>query len=503
MRTKPEDPALLERQLALFFRVWAFVVFCDRAVRGTSDAGWSVAIVVCAALLMLRPGSVTRIALLSAVHLAWYLRGYAERADIHWHIAGMMHLTCLLAIGAAWLRVQRPPRLSDLHPAVAPVARWLFAIGLMSAGFAKLNNGFFNPEVSCAVALLEFQRTNFPFWLIPNVPITQWVAMVSTVLAELGAPLLLLFRPTRTAGYAVALGLCLVIGLNPVAYLFEFAGEFLAMSIFFASPARIAAGLDALAPVRGLLAQGLLAQGLLAQGLLAPLRRIARFSAGGSAYLLGRPVRGLAVGLLGLLGLGVLVFGWGSFDFRIVRLEVCRAVYVVGLGLYAVVLGIGTVMVRAREPRLQVLPTPWFVAVVPLIFLGGEVCTYIGLKHIPTMTMAANNATSTAWSNHLLVNPVPAFEFNRVVRIKQSSDKRLKAGQEMVWLRFSDWIARHPRATVDYVVAGVPGHAEGALEGSRADARFVRSIWPGLLRLDSQVFPRRSPDCSHRVGDKH
>ena len=479
MPTDPAHPRMIERQLALFFRVWAFVVFCDRAVRGTSDTVWSVAIVLSAGLLFQRPGSVGRVALLSAVHFTWYLRGYAARADIHWHIAAMMHLTFLVGIGWSWLRDRRSPRLASLYPSVAPVARWVFAICMVSAGFAKLNTGFMDPSVSCAVALLEFQRTVFPYSLIPNTPVMQWVAMVSTIVAEIGAPLLLLVRPLRLAGYVLTVGLFVFIGTNPVGYLFEFAGEFLAFSIFYASPAWIAAGLDGVAPVRGL---------------LAPLSRL--FSG-------GRAVRRLLLQAVGLAGLGVLVFGTGVLDLRDVRLEACRAVYVVGLGLFTALLAIGAVMVKDREPRLSVLPSPWFLVGVPLVFLAGEVSTYIGLKHIPTMTMAGNNATSTAWSNHLLVNPVPRWDFNRLVRIKASSDKRLQRGEEMVWLRFSDWMARHPRATVDYVVDGVPVHAEGAPDGKRVDPTFERSVWPGLLRLDSQVFPRRSPDCGHRVGEKH
>lgn len=461
----PSPPA---RQLSLFFGIWAVVVFYDRAVRGTTDTWWSVAIVLCAGLVVMRPRAAGRVGLLSAVHLAWYVAGYTRRADVHWHVAALLHLSVLLALLLLGLRHRRAPTFAELHPAIAPVARWIFVIGVLAAGFAKLNTGFVDPATSCAVDLFRYQRTVLPYALLPDAPWSRALAIVVTLMAELGAPLLLLCRATRPAGFVLTFGFFLLIGTNPVGYLYEFAGLFVALALFFAGP--------------DVVDQGLRTVALGVRATMAPLLPVL-------VHL--RLVR-MPLLLLGAVAAGVLAFGSGPLDAHVLRLYVCRVVFVVGLAGLSVVLIAGS---RGRtSPRLPILPRPLLLLWVPAVFLAGEITPYIGLKHTPTMTMAANNALSTQFSNHLIVNPVPAWSFNRVVTIRHSSDRGLKAGFQMVWVAFASYLAAHPEATVRFEV-------DGKIETVTRvgdDPRFQRrSVLPALLRLGQEHYPVRTPRCGH------
>jgi hypothetical protein len=453
------------RQVALFFRCWAVVVFYDRAVRGTNDSAWSVAIVLAATAVVLWPESLAAVTALSAVHLTWYLQGYTARADMHWHVAALLHLAVVTWVVGTLVRQRRVPRVGDMHGALAPVARWLVVVGLFSAGFAKLNTGFLDPSTSCAVDMFLYQRTAFPYSLLPDAPWAYRAAMGLTLVSEMGSPLLLLWRRTRPAGFVLGFTFLFIIGTNPVGYLFEFAGLFLAMSLFFAAPDTIGRGLD---EVGRFLPTGWL-----------PKKTGSRGRAALTAALVACAL--------------VLALGWGRLDMRDLRLEVCRVVFVVGVLALSLVLVAG----RGRWPAraLPLAPQPRILLLVPLIFLLGELTPYIGLKHAPTMTMAANLAVSSEFDNHLLVHPIPRWSFNRVVTIRSSSDKHLERGTRMVWLAFADYLAEHPRISVEFEVEGKVEQVARAGE----DPRFQHpSMLPELLHLDDVRYPRASPKCSHR-----
>lgn len=469
----PAKPADAGRHVQLFFVAWSIVVLYDRAVRGSTDSAWSAAIVACCALLVANPRSVVCAGLLAGVHLTWYLQGYVERANVHWHVAAMVHLAILLSIGAELVRGRRVPQLADLHATLAPVLRAAFVILVFAGGFAKLNAGFLDPELSCAVALVEFQRTVFPLSLVPPWPWLDTAAIGLTLVAELGAPLLVLARVTRPLGLAITLGFFALVGVNPVNYLFEFAGEFVAMSVFFVAPATAAAGLAVVVPAARSFVPAVVLRS-----------RWARFIAP--------------------LAMGAVTWDRGPLDLRDARLGLCRLSFVVGVGAIAAVLGIGARRRRgAPAAGLSVLPERGLALAVPLLLAAGEATPYLGLQHAPTMTMAGNLVISAAFSNHLVVSSVPTFEFNRVVRVVASSDPRLPRGTKQAWIAFSDWMARHPKAVVDYVVQGdhTLQHAPAAVGGVRPGRAFRSSPWPTVLRLDSQHIRLRSQRCGHSVSE--
>lgn len=445
----------------------------DRAVRGSTDSGWSAAIVACCALLVANPRSVGWAGLLAGVHLAWYVHGYVEQANVHWHVAAMVHLALLLSIGAELVGARRVPQLADLHPTLAPVLRAAFVILVFAGGFAKLNAGFLDPELSCAVALVEFQRTVFPLSLLPRWPWLDTAAIGLTLVAELGAPLMVLARLTRPLGLVITVFFFALVGVNPVNYLFEFAGEFLALALFFVPAATVAAGLAVVVPAA---------------------RR----------FVPARVLRWRWARFIAPLAMVAVAWDRGPVDLRDARLALCRLSFVVGVGALAAIVGIGALRTRgASLPTHSVLPKRGLVLLVPLLLAAGEATPYIGLQHAPTMTMAGNLVISAAFSNHLVVSSVPTFDFNRVVRVVASSDPRLPRGTKRTWLAFSDWMARHPKAAVDYVVQGENAvqHAVAGVGGGRPGQPFSRSSIPRLLRLDSQRIRLRSYRCGHSVSE--
>jgi len=96
----------------------------------------------------------------------------------------------------------------------------------------KLNWDYFNIDVSCA-AQLHREIAAYFGGLVPTAPWALKVTAVGSLLFELGIPLLLFFRRTRLAGYAVAIGFHLWLSIHPAAGIFSFTSLILALLIFF------------------------------------------------------------------------------------------------------------------------------------------------------------------------------------------------------------------------------------------------------------------------------
>ena len=197
--------ATAPRQLhGLAFAVWAFALAVgvlihewQRAQPPLTTTGLTV---VLAIGVLLRPWSVLRVmALLASVALE--LVADLPNVFNHTLVIGVVSITLLVWWPIAFLRSSEQARDPGyVFSSIAPFLRAAFVIVMYAAAIAKLNSGFFDVSVTCAVWIID---------AIPRVSIPTGFAglmIVVGVIVEFLIPTLLLFRRTRFLGILVAIG---------------------------------------------------------------------------------------------------------------------------------------------------------------------------------------------------------------------------------------------------------------------------------------------------------
>ena len=200
-----------QRLHGLAFAVWAFAVAVgvlihdwQRAQPPLSTTGLTV---VLAVGVLLRPWSVLRVMALLA-SMALELVADLPNVFNHTLVIGVVSVALLVW----WLLVVL--RSSDdardpgyVFSSIAPFLRAAFVIVLYSAAISKLNTGFFDASVTCAVWILD---------AIPRVSTPSGFAaplILGGVIVEFLLPTLLLFRRTRFLGILIGMGFGVVTAL--------------------------------------------------------------------------------------------------------------------------------------------------------------------------------------------------------------------------------------------------------------------------------------------------
>jgi hypothetical protein len=484
-QTTDDAQSPLTLQGTVFGVLWATTLLYDRVVRGMAVDPWSLAVVVAAVAVLLRPSCVGRLVTLAVVHLVWFGFHVSHALYIHWFLTAIVDT--VIVVGAVATRLQGPLTHARLTSTVASSLRWILLIALFSAGFSKLNTSFLNPDTSCAVALLEFQRVTFPFSLLPDASWTQSAAIYVTLIAELGAPLMLCVRRTRMLGMLLAAGFFFLIGTNPQAKLYEFSTIFVSLMLFFA-PAELFVrirdqlrGHAAAARVRWLLAS-------------AAWRRARPFLVAALVYL------------------GVYLVSYSEIEplAREHRFFVARLSYAVGLPALVALYVWGCFVLRTTQQSAvpMLFSRPRALLVLPLLFFVHEASTYLGYKRSPTVTMAGNLMIERGYSNHIVVTGLPELEGNRVVTLVRSSDPLFdgKGRRGVTWAGFRDYLARNPDTSVTFELEGV----RESITRAGDDPRFAHpSFWDALLTRSGDRHPHGRPytfrlldgdkRCHHRV----
>ncbi|MEM7325333.1 MAG: hypothetical protein AAF531_19755 [Actinomycetota bacterium] len=119
-------------------------------------------------------------------------------------------------------------------PVAAPAIRSALLIGYGSIAISKLNTGFFDLAVSCAVVFADELLGPFGPGGGP-VGLPAWSAVWLTAGIELVIPVLLVVGRTRRLGLAVALTFHLVLALDPVSHIWDFSATLLPMFLLFGS----------------------------------------------------------------------------------------------------------------------------------------------------------------------------------------------------------------------------------------------------------------------------
>ena len=178
-------------------------------------------------------GGVAAASVLAFPKARWPLAALAfAAAGLYWHEAPIVgnHLLLLAAIALA-VAVESALRPEPARALAAARLGVLVFYGF--AAFAKLNEGFFDPETSCAPFYLNESADSLG---LPNLATTtgaRWAAILLTVAIEASIPILLLVRRTRTFGVMLALGFHAVVALDRTHQFFDFSAVLSAVFVTF------------------------------------------------------------------------------------------------------------------------------------------------------------------------------------------------------------------------------------------------------------------------------
>ena len=397
---------------------------------GFEVASPHLAVVLTAFAVLARPSSVRRFLLMLGVETA-VVAAEMPGAGSHTLMVGVLG-ACVLAF-TAWLgvRERRLPEAGELFERLAPFARASLVVLYAAAALAKLNGGFFDPAVSCGVALsssIAFFDPELLRGASLDLPAT-W----GTVLVEASLPVLLVVRRTRSAGLVLGCLFHLVLAL---AGNVPFSSLVLALYVAFLP------------------------------GMSAALRRPA----------LGRRARLLVLGGLGAgwLAAAALLDPVPSPDTGLVAWATRGVVVAEALAGLVLVLGL-----RTTPPVRLTLRAghPVFAAGVALLVLNAA-GPYLGLKTESAFTMFSNLQTEAGSWNHAFVpEAVRVFPYqDRLATVVASNEpallRRTSGGTRIVEFELQRFVHQHPGTWARYTLR--PGGEErSAGPGGGGGARLV------------------------------
>jgi len=291
----------------------------------------------------------------------------------------------------------------------APILRIELLVFYAFRALHFLNEGFFDPEKSCAV---RFYRVTAD--LLPFLPVEPWALALSPYViyaTETAVPLLLLFPFTRRAGIVFALGFHYVVAFTSY---FGFTSILFALFLLF----DIDRVTTTVGRLRGRLAEALPgASGARDRGFLAARGLLA--VAGGVALWQGAWIHELRPSLWHVYGALLIALYLAARPWRRdEREEAERPAYL--------------------RPRTAVL------VVLPLLVVFNGMNPYLGLKTETSFSMFTNLHTERGNSNHLFMpDSLQVFDFQRdTVRTLAGSDL-FPAGRHMTWFELRTRVAEH------------------------------------------------------------
>ncbi|HJQ96612.1 MAG TPA: HTTM domain-containing protein [Acidimicrobiia bacterium] len=137
----------------------------------------------------------------------------------HWVVAGLAGLAILASRGD-------PNR-------YLPALRWIFLIFYGFSAFAKLNSGFFDPSVSCAVFYANQSLDGFGLGPLPAESPLRTVIIWLTAGLELAVVPMLLVKRTRFLGILMASAFHIIISFDLNQHFYDFTAVLLALLVPF------------------------------------------------------------------------------------------------------------------------------------------------------------------------------------------------------------------------------------------------------------------------------
>ncbi|MGH8926318.1 MAG: hypothetical protein ACRDWA_17075, partial [Acidimicrobiia bacterium] len=114
-----------------------------------------------------------------------------------------------------------------------PALRWIFIVFYGFAAFAKLNSGFFDPSVSCAVFYANQSLLGFGLGPLPEGSLLRALVVWATAGVELLILPLLLIRRTRYAGVVLATVFHILISFDLNQHFYDFSSILIALLVCF------------------------------------------------------------------------------------------------------------------------------------------------------------------------------------------------------------------------------------------------------------------------------
>jgi hypothetical protein len=355
----------------------------------------------------------------------------------HWVVAGLASLAIILTGG-------NPGR-------YFLALRWIFVIFYGFAAFAKLNSGFFDPSVSCAVFYANQSLDGLGLGPIPASSSTRNLLIWLTAAIELAVVPLLVIRRTRFAGLVLATAFHLLISFDLNQHFYDFTAVLIALLISFL-PERTAAQL--IRPLPGIW------------------------------WRSGR------VALIALSVFLVVIAVLPSNNATLAILERLPFVAWSPIALYGFYR-----LVRSGHSGDQLdWRLGWVAGGVVLLTLFNGITPYTEIKTAYGFNMYANLFTAQGRSNHFLIrNTVPLRDdYVDPVEIIESSDPGLEIYEDMGYLiaypQFRRYLAAKPTTAVKYR----RGSEEYELTGSSPPPDPGPSWWRffPLRALDTHDPPR-------------
>ncbi|MDQ3935145.1 MAG: HTTM domain-containing protein [Actinomycetota bacterium] len=422
-----------QRASAAHFSIFAFLFAAAVLFHQNRLSDWEVLSVhallsLVALAVLLRPSSLPRFAaLLVALFVDWAVHMPVVVNHI-WAVA-VFGAGVLVAAAIALARGRRwPLDGGELYERFAPVLRNCVVLVYLFAAVAKMNEGFLDSDVSCAVAMTDDLLDWLPFDATAGWQHSP--AIWGTIAIELAIPALLFFRRTRLLGIAAGVPFHIVLALSGHVPFSGFAMAFYSLFLPPDFPERL---------VR-------------LRERFPPLGRAAARIAGLARSPLAFPA--LALGWL-VCALLVVDNARTEFDRGTTIAFVLYAAVLAGVAVLALLDG-RPVVPRERAFRL---PHPAW-AVVPLLFAANAVSPYLGLKTQVSFTMYSNLQTEgDLWNHEVVPESVRVFGLqDDLVTIVSSSDERLTeasdSGTRFVWQDFRRRMLKNPDTRVTYERGG-------------------------------------------------
>lgn len=214
-----DDSRAAYHQIVVFNALWAVAHLGHFIRKGQHMSALVWLIFFLSVALLIRPGSRVRLSLLALAQLIfWATR--TPNTDNHAYIMGFVNLGILaVVVPSLWRRVGWTGLDVASLRTYVPLA---MVTSYFGAALAKLNAGFFDTDVSCAVEMFHdsLAITRVGGSLVPGA----FEAMLPYLVAatELAIPLLLFFRRTRIVGLFTLVGFHLAISYSPTATALDF-----------------------------------------------------------------------------------------------------------------------------------------------------------------------------------------------------------------------------------------------------------------------------------------
>lgn len=315
----------------------------------------------------------------------------------HWLLAAL--------VGAAVLASQ------GNEQAFHPAARWILLIFYGFAAFAKLNTGFFDPSVSCAVFYANQSLDSFGLRTIGVDSPLAAASIWATVVIELSVPILLMVRRTRYLGVVLGTVFHTLISFDLHQHFYDFTAVLLPLFWLFVPDRTVAAVGERVESTPSRLANLLAALWSVVGCLLVVVATL--------------PATVLSVAILAVLPFVLWI------PFSLTWLAVLLSAWA------------PSQVMTWELPRSAVL-------VVILTFLNG-LTPYTEVKTAYSFNMYANLRTAQGESNHLLIRTtLPLREgYQDPVQISESSDPGLELYRDKGYLVAYPQLRRYLAARPD------------------------------------------------------